>query len=207
MSVHYILRVPSLQYHLFQLTVSRRALLSNNTMKNYLSFVTGLFACCAITTADPFRMSLDKRQDNPFPAPVCQNDANPGFDVNGAVTSLGWFCSLNNNIVKPGSQRISMGFANTVADIRFTLAWNDKGNCPPSQSPTQNDGRDCNTIFHSIVDGCPSDHPMQQNGGGTVTWNCVDWTLGFDTEGGVQSPGTTTRPPVDPAGATPSTPQ
>ena len=67
------------------------------------------------------------------------------------------FCVNTVNKVAPASDPISKtydGGENT--QIRLTLSWDGEQGiiCPASQIPSQNAGRDCNTIYHDIIGGC-----------------------------------------------------
>ena len=92
----------------------------------------------------------------PFPSPSCLPAAEGGFDVGKATDAIGSFCTGFNQVVGPGASPASQTFpdGHNLAGIRLTLSWDDIGNCPANQNPTQNDGRDCNTIFHNIINGC-----------------------------------------------------
>ncbi|KAI4143815.1 MAG: hypothetical protein L6R39_004446 [Caloplaca ligustica] len=93
----------------------------------------------------------------PFPAPSCEPEVSGGFDEAAAITALGDFCTTQTGIISPGSAPISKTYNSGPGrhvGIRLTATWDadDRGpDCPPSQSPNQNEGRDCNTIFHNIL--------------------------------------------------------
>ncbi|KAL2046607.1 hypothetical protein ABVK25_011732 [Lepraria finkii] len=113
----------------------------------------------------------------PFPSPSCLPVSDGDFNVDYAIIAIGTFCTDFNQTVSAGSDPASQVFAGgpSIPSIRLTLSWNDTGSCPQKQFPAQNAGRDCNTIFHSIISGCPS-----QQIGGSFTWNCGYRYLGFD---------------------------
>lgn len=93
----------------------------------------------------------------PFPSPSCLPAADGGFDIDTAVKHLEEFCTAETGSISAGSQPISKTYDGGHNDtIRFTLSWDGSGICPQSQSPNQNGGRDCNTIFHNIISGCKS---------------------------------------------------
>ena len=97
-----------------------------------------------------------------FPSPSCLPAAEGGFDPSMAVAAIGDFClQQNGTISSNNSQPISKSYdGGHNTKIRLTLSWDTLGtNCPASQSPSQNAGRDCNTIFHNIVFGCKSQVP------------------------------------------------
>lgn len=137
----------------------------------------------------------------PFPSPSCNPNASGGFDPNAAITALGYFCTQQTATVQVSSKPISQSYPGgqgpgEIFSIRFTLSWDaSQSGCPASLSPNQNDGRDCNTIFHSIVSGCPSDHNRVENSGGSVAWQCGYWSLGFDGGGPVLAPTTSSSDP------------
>lgn len=95
---------------------------------------------------------------SPFPTPSCKPEAFGGYDGDKAIDALEDFCTFYTRTITPGSVPVSQVYDSgpgREVPIRLSVAWDagDPGQiCPSSQSPTQNEGRDCNTIFHSIVD-------------------------------------------------------
>jgi len=153
------------------------------------------------TTPQPTPTASTGSSPPPFPSPSCNPNASGGFDLNAAITALGYFCTQQTATVQAGSQPISQSYPGgqgpgEIFSIRFTLSWDaSQSGCPASLSPNQNDGRDCNTIFHSIVGGCPGDHNSVENAGGSVAWQCGYWSLGFDEGGPVLAPTTSSGDP------------
>ena len=91
----------------------------------------------------------------PFPSPSCLPAADGGMILDNAVKAIGDFCLQQTETVSKGSPPISHTYdGGETHTIRFTLSWDDQGDCPASQSPSQNGGRDCNTVFHNILSGC-----------------------------------------------------
>ena len=91
-----------------------------------------------------------------FPSPSCLAFASGGYVVDSAVAALDDFCTSEKGLIAPESEPISKVYdsGNSHSRIRLTVSWDDTGNCPQSISPNQNDGRDCNTIFHNIISDC-----------------------------------------------------
>lgn len=136
-----------------------------------------------------------------IPAPSCNPASQGGYDRELAIDALEDFCTFQTGEISAGSEPISKTYESGLRPgtlIRLTAAWDEPDssqNCPPSQSPHQNEGRDCNTIFHSIVD-CEfpylshvSSHHILislgpawdwQRSGGSISWNCGYWSLVFD---------------------------
>ncbi len=118
-----------------------------------------------------------------IPSPHCIPAAFGGFDPDKASAAIADFCGQTATI-QPGAAPISKTYDGGQGPrdrftIRFTLSWYEKaGNCPPVQSPNQNGGRECNTVFQDII-GCDPD-PSTQNGG-SVEWQCGLYYLGFDS--------------------------
>lgn len=117
----------------------------------------------AIASAKPSSTSAPVPQ---FPTPSCLPAASGGFDVEKAFAALDDFCSQA-GIVSKGTDPVSKVYDGGEGPghelrIRFTLSWDDQaatdGACPANQSPSQSEGRDCNTIFHNIVNGCKNFH-------------------------------------------------
>ena len=92
----------------------------------------------------------------PFPSPSCLPAAEGGIIQSSAITALSDFCTTQTTSVSAGAQVITKIYDGGEAHtIRLTMSWQPAaGDCPQSQSPTQNAGRDCNTIFHKILSGC-----------------------------------------------------
>ncbi len=90
-----------------------------------------------------------------FPNPSCLAAADGGIDPSSAVAAISNFCPAQTGTVAAGSQPISNTYlGGEMHTIRLTLSWAASGNCPQSQSPSQNAGRDCDTFFHKILSGC-----------------------------------------------------
>ena len=106
-------------------------------------------------------MTPDTNNDAPssettFLAPSCLPAAEGGIIQSTAIAALGDFCTTQTASVSAGAQPITKTYdGGEFHTIRLTMSWQPgSNNCPQSQSPNQNAGRDCNTIFHSILSGC-----------------------------------------------------
>ena len=109
-------------------------------------------------------VSPDTNNDAPttgltFPTPSCLPAAEGGIIQSSAMTALGDFCTTQTATVSAGAQPISETYDGGEGHtIRLTMSWYAAaGDCPQSQSPNQNAGRDCNTIFRNILSGCKYD--------------------------------------------------
>ena len=91
-----------------------------------------------------------------FPAPSCLPAAEGGIIQSDAINALGDFCTTQTASISVGAQPITKTYDGGEGHtIRLTMSWQSTAaDCPQSQSPNQNAGRDCNTIFHSILSGC-----------------------------------------------------
>ena len=87
-----------------------------------------------------------------------------GFEVDKAFAALDDFCSQAGS-VKECADLISKAYDGGESpghemQIRLALFWDSQAvrndACPANPSLGQNEGRDCHTIFHGIVNGCNS---------------------------------------------------
>ena len=118
----------------------------------------------AVASLIPLSIPASLAPAPPFPTSSCLHVAISGFEVDKAFAALDDFCSQTGR-VKKGADPVSKVYDGGEGPghelrIHFTLSWDIQavGNdaCLASQSPGQNEGRDCNTTFHDIVNGCKS---------------------------------------------------
>ena len=172
-------------------------------VQSNLLFATVAASLLYMSNAAPSQSKYVPR-DVDFPAPTCTGDVNAGFNVDNAFDAIGYYCSTQTNSVGQNGQPVAGSYfggdgAGHQYQLTFKLTHNDGDSTCASvtPSPNQNDGRDCNTIFHDIVNQCRfrdldaharayadisetgvPESPTQQNGG-SITWGCGIWDLSF----------------------------
>ena len=100
-------------------------------------------------------------RDVDFPAPTCTTPVDVGFNVDWAFEDIGYYCSdWNTTVGQNGQPAVGKFESSTSSDHQYQMIFklsHDDGDstcADAAPAPNQNDGRDCNTIFHDIVNQC-----------------------------------------------------
>lgn len=133
-------------------------------VQSNLLFTTVAASLLYLSSAAPSGNKFVPR-DIDFPAPSCTENVNGGFDRDDAFDAIGYYCSTQTNSVGQNGKPIAGSYFGGDGpghqyQLTFKLSHNDgDSTCTDkTPSPNQNDGRDCNTIFHDIVNQCRLSH-------------------------------------------------